>query len=79
MHSTVCYLMLALPVIGWNAFGSFAASNGLQSFDSKEPTITDFVRGEIVVRSYSTHLTPFQLSARDDRIKDCLRSGNCKN
>lgn len=76
MHSTVCYLMLALPVIGWNAFGSFAASNGLQSFDSKELRITDFVSSEIVVRSYST---PFQLSARDDRIKDCLRSGNCKN
>lgn len=76
MHSTVCYLMLALPVIGWNAFGSFAASNGLQSFDSKEFRITDFVSSEIVVGSYST---PFQLSARDDRIKDCLRSGNCKN
>ncbi len=76
MHSTVCYLMLALPVIGWNAFGSFAASNGLQSFDSKELRITDFVSSEIVVGSYST---PFQLSARDDRIKDCLRSGNCKN
>ena len=76
MHSTVCYLMLVLPVIGWNAFGSFAASNGLQSFDSEELRTSDFVSGEIVVRSYST---PFQLSARDDRIKDCLRSGNCKN
>ncbi len=79
MHSTVCYLMLALPIIGWNALGSFTNSNGLQSFDSKELRINDFVSGEIAVLSYSKHLTPFQLSARDDRIKDCLRSGNCKN
>jgi hypothetical protein len=71
--------MLALPVIGWNAFGSFTISNDLQSFDSKEPKITDFVTGAIVVQPYLTHLKPFQLSARDDRIKDCLRSGNCKN
>ncbi len=79
MHSTVCYLMLVLPVIGWNAFGSFIANNGLQPFDSKESRVTYFVGVGKVVQPYFTHLTPNKLAARDDRIKDCLRSGNCKN
>lgn len=73
MHSTICCAILALPVIGLNAV------NGLQPFDSKESRITDFVSGAKVVRSYLTHFTPNQLSARDDRVKDCLRSGDCKN
>ncbi|MGB6300366.1 MAG: hypothetical protein WBF90_29920 [Rivularia sp. (in: cyanobacteria)] len=72
MHSTVCCAILALPVIGLNAV------NGLQPFNSEESRITDFVSGGIV-QPYLTYLTPNQLSARDDRIKDCLRSGNCKN
>lgn len=72
MHSTVCCAILALPVIGLNAV------NGLQPFNSEESRITDFVNGAIV-QPYLTHLTPNQLSARDDQIKDCLRSGNCKN
>ncbi len=80
MHSTGCYLMLALPIIGWNAFGSLTTtSNDLQFLDSKEAIITDFVTVGKVVQPYLTDLTPNQLSARDDRIKDCLRSGNCKN
>jgi len=65
--------MLVLPVIGLNAV------HGLQAFDSKESKVTDFMTGANVVQSYLTHSTPNQLSARDDRIKDCLRSGNCKN
>jgi hypothetical protein len=73
MHSTVFCAILALPVIGLNAV------NGLQSFDSEESRITDFVTPAKVVKPYLTYLTPNQLSARDDRIKDCLRSGNCKN
>jgi K+-transporting ATPase A subunit len=67
--------MLALPVIGWNAIGNFTNSNGLQPFDN-ESKITNVITGVKIVQPY---LTPFQISARDDRIKDCLRSGNCKN
>ncbi|MEM6401068.1 MAG: hypothetical protein AAF757_12675 [Cyanobacteria bacterium P01_D01_bin.116] len=73
MHSTFCGAMLVLPVIGLNAV------NGLQAFDSKESRITDFVTGAKIVQPYLTNFTPNQLSARDDRIKDCLRSGSCKN
>ncbi|MGF1674634.1 MAG: hypothetical protein ACFCUV_13250 [Rivularia sp. (in: cyanobacteria)] len=76
MHSKVCCAMLALPVIGWNAVGSFTNINGLQLFDQEVSQITDVVSGRNVIQSY---LTTFQISARDDRIKDCLRSGNCKN
>ena len=76
MHSTVCCAMLALPIIGWNAIGHFTTSNGLQPAEKKVSGITDFVTGVKIVQPY---LTPFQISARDDRIKDCLRSGNCKN
>ncbi|MEM6753177.1 MAG: hypothetical protein AAF630_09435 [Cyanobacteria bacterium P01_C01_bin.38] len=72
MHSTICCAILALPIIGLNAV------NGLQPFDGEKSRITDFVSGGIV-RVYLTHFTPDQLSARDDRIKDCLRSGDCKN
>ncbi len=28
--------------------------------------------------SYQTQFTPFIISARDDKIQDCLRFGNCK-
>ena len=73
MHSTVCCAILGLPIMGLNAV------YGIQPFDSKNPNARDFVTGTSVVRPELTHLTPFQLSARDDRIKDCLRSGNCKN
>ncbi len=76
MHSTVCWAILALPVIGWNAVGSLSIRNGLQPFNNEVYRNTDVVTGEKIVQSY---LTPFQISARDDRIKDCLRSGNCKN
>lgn len=29
--------------------------------------------------SYQTQFTPFVISARDDKIQDCLRFGNCKD
>lgn len=70
MHSTVYCAMLALPIFGCNT------ANGLQPFDNEVFRIPDVVTNVKVVQPY---LTPFQLSARDDRIKDCLRSGNCKN
>lgn len=73
MHSTFCCAMLVFPIIGLNTV------NGLQAFNSEESRITDFVTGEKFTQSYLTNVTPFKLSARDDRIKDCLRSGNCKN
>lgn len=76
MHSKVCYAMLALPVIGWNAFGSFTTSNNLQLQGKEVSRITDVVTNVKIVQPY---ITRFQISARDDRIKDCLRSGNCKN
>ena len=75
MHSTVCCAMLVLPVIGWNGFGNLTTNNSVQ-LDNQVSQITVFMTGANVVQQY---LTPFQLSARDDRIKDCLRSGNCKN
>ncbi|MEA5599136.1 hypothetical protein [Rivularia sp. UHCC 0363] len=74
MNSTVCCALLALPAIGWNTFGSFTNSNSLQLFDNGSK-ITDVVTG-VIIRPY---LSTFQISARDDQIKDCLRSGNCKN
>ncbi|MBE9214863.1 hypothetical protein IQ247_19670 [Plectonema cf. radiosum LEGE 06105] len=76
MHSKVCCAMLVLPFIGWNAVGSFANSNGLQLFDREVSQITNVVSGGNIIQPY---LTIFKISARDDRIKDCLRSGNCKN
>lgn len=96
MHSKVCYAMLALPVIGWNAFGSFTTSKDLQLQGNEVSRITDVVTGTDEnedflrrqkfssqplsgVKIVQPYLTPFQISARDDRIKDCLRSGNCKN
>ncbi|MBV6625592.1 MAG: hypothetical protein KI793_22140 [Rivularia sp. (in: Bacteria)] len=78
MHNTVCCAMLALPMIGLNALGNFANS-GLQRFDSDKSKITDFVSDETIVQQFQPYFTSFQISARDDRIKDCLRSGNCKN
>lgn len=76
MHSKVCFAILALSTIGWNAFGSFTTSNDLQLFDKEVSRITDVTTGRKIVQPY---LTPFKISARDERIKDCLRSGNCKN
>ena len=73
MRSTFYCAMLVFPIIGLNTV------NGLQAFNSKESRVTDFVTGVKVIQPYLTNVTPFQLSARDDRIKDCLRSGNCKN
>ena len=67
MHSTIFCAVLALPMIGWNAVNL--------RFDN-ESRITDFVTGVKIVQPYLTHQL---ISARDDRIKDCLRSGNCKN
>jgi hypothetical protein len=29
--------------------------------------------------SYQTQFKPFVISARDDKIQDCLRFGNCKD
>ncbi len=67
MHSTICCAVLALPMIGWNAVNFLGFYN--------ESRITDFVTGA-KIQPYLTHEL---ISARDDRIKDCLRSGNCKN
>jgi len=68
--------MLALPLIGWNALGSSTNINSLQPFDSEVSQINDFVTSKNIIQA---HLITFKISARDDRIKDCLRSGNCKN
>ncbi|MEB3217264.1 MAG: hypothetical protein VKN72_13680 [Nostocales cyanobacterium 94392] len=76
MHSKICCAMLALPFIGWNAVGSFTNINSLVSFDSDVSQITDVVSSRKIIQPY---LTKFKIPARDDRIKDCLRSGNCKN
>ncbi|MEL6458708.1 MAG: hypothetical protein AAFY21_12250 [Cyanobacteria bacterium J06641_2] len=73
MRSTFYCAMLVFPVIGLNTV------NGLQAFNSEESRVGDFVTGVKVVRPSLTNVASFQLSARDDRIKDCLRSGNCKN
>ena len=76
MHSTVCCAILALPIIGWNAINILTIDNSLQPSKNKVSRITDLVSGTKILRS---HFIPFEISARDDRIKDCLRSGNCKN
>ncbi len=67
--------LIAFPILMLNA-GEGLTLFGLGSLKFNIPE----ANAEITPSTNTLlHLTPFQLSARDDQTEDCLRAGNCRD
>lgn len=70
----IMYLgLFVLPVFFWHVSKNVAIST--VPILSRNTQMALLEKSEIK----KTQLTPFLISARDDKIQDCLRFGNCKD
>lgn len=70
----IIYLgLIALPVLLCHASKN-ASISAVPVFSHN----TDYFPIASKYESYQTQFTPYLISARDDKIQDCLRFGNCK-
>ncbi len=71
----IMYLgLFVLPVFFWHVSKNVAISTVPILSQNLQMALLD-TKSEIK----QTQFTPFLISARDDKIQDCLRFGNCKD
>jgi hypothetical protein len=76
MHRIFYLVMLFLPAIALNIGNSYFS--GIHLFLNSS---VDFNSSESLKKQGQNliYLNPYLTAARDDRVEDCLRSGNCKD
>jgi hypothetical protein len=76
MHRIFYLVMLVLPAIILNIGSTHFSSIYLFLNSSLVPNSTQSIKNQ--ARS-PIYLNSYLTAARDDRIEDCLRTGNCKD
>jgi hypothetical protein len=76
MNRIFYLVMLVLPAIFFNIGNNYFSSKNLLLNSSMTSNPTENIKKQ----EYSLiYLNSYLTAARDDRIEDCLRSGNCKD
>lgn len=74
MSRIACLGMMILPVFLWHVGERFAVLTSSVLNQGASKTANVFIPG-----NHNLQSTSYLVAARDERIQDCLRLGNCKD
>ncbi|AKG22214.1 hypothetical protein [Calothrix sp. 336/3] len=80
MRRKLCFGMIAIPVFILNTGQYFSVGKELQALTNSTHLSNSLLNSSISQAIHSTEKAiPLQIDTRDEKIRDCIRSGNCKD